>query len=154
VNTSPYARFFILEFQDKIDIKTVKDCIYKIQLNWSNLSKRADRPYSPFLLVHGISEDKLYELKNQLYNENLIFADGYPFKGSVFTPKILVEGFSNKEIHFQFINDIDDFNEILNSIHIRKEVYQFYTKNCLDIPSQLPQVNIQVKDFADIKEIV
>ncbi|MEI9605293.1 hypothetical protein V5053_23960, partial [Enterobacter hormaechei] len=71
-----------------------------------------------------------------------------------FTPKILVEGFSNKEIHFQFINDIDDFNEILNSIHIRKEVYQFYTKNCLDIPSQLPQVNIQVKDFADIKEIV
>lgn len=75
-----------MEFQDKIDIKTVKDCIYKIQLNWSNLSKRADRPYSP-LLVHGISEDKLYELKNQLYNENLIFADGYPFKGSVFTQK-------------------------------------------------------------------
>lgn len=154
VNTSPYARFFILESQDKTDIKTVKDCIYKIQSNWSNLSKRAVRPYSPFLLVHGISEDQLYELKNQLYNENLIFADGYPFKGSVFTPKILVEGFSNKEIHFQFINDIDDFNEILNSIHIRKEVYQFYTKNCLDIPSQLPQVNIQVKDFADIKEIV
>ncbi|MBE8140305.1 hypothetical protein, partial [Escherichia coli] len=120
----------------------------------SNLSKRTDRPYSPFLLFHGTSDANLYELKNQLFNEDLIFTDGYPFKGSVFTPKMLIEGFSNKEIHFQFINDIDDFNETLNSINIRKEVYQFYTENCLDIPSQLPQVNIQVKDFADIKEIV
>ncbi|MGO3882895.1 MAG: DUF4297 family anti-phage-associated protein [Proteus vulgaris] len=154
VNTSPYARFFLLESKDDVDINEIKDCIYHIQKNWSNLSKRLLQPYSPFLFIYGISKDKLWKLKNQLFKEELFFNDGYPFKGSDFTPQLLIDGFSNRDINFQFINDEKDFNELLKHVKIRKEVYQFYIDKCVNIPLNEHQVNIQVKDFSDIKEIV
>lgn len=154
MNTSPYARFFLLESNEDVDINEIKDCIYQIQKNWSNLSRRLLQPYSPFLLINGISKAKLRELKNKLFKEELFFIDGYPFKGSDFTPQLLIDGFSSRDVYFQFINDENDFNELLHHVKIRKEIYQFYISKCVNVPTNEYQINIQVKDFTDIKEIV
>ncbi|NHB61388.1 DUF4297 family anti-phage-associated protein [Photorhabdus sp. RW14-46] len=155
INTPPHARFFILEAKKYDTINDIKNCIYKIQKNWSNLSTRTNKPFSPFILITGINKNTLTKVKTELFDEGLVFCDGYPFKGSEFQQSLITSNMANREMKFQFIDCDDDLEAILEyGIKNRIEIYQFYIEKALELPTKYSAVNIQVNDFSDIMEII
>lgn len=154
LNMSPYSRIFILEPDKDTSINDIKDCIYKIQKNWSQLSKNATKPYSPYILINHDDKNYIHKIKNELYEEEFYFCDGYPFEGSTFRPERMVENFKNKDINFQFISNTNDLYKIIELIKNRKEIYHFFITNEIQLPNGTHNTVIQVKNFSDIKDIV
>lgn len=154
LNTEPFARFFIIEISEDSSTSEIKQCIYKIKNNWSNLSKRTSSPYSPYIYIFGRNQEYIWEIKNQLFNENISFVDGYSFKGSNFSLSIMVEAMNSRDIHFQFIENEEDLNLLISNMPKRVEIFQFYKTNSLKFNNEFSLVNIQFKEFRDIQEIV
>lgn len=154
INLSPYARFFLLELLHDTNMNEIKQCIYKIQEKWSNLSKRNDTPFSPFIYLYGVDDNFLLSLKNELYNEGLFFCDGHPYKNSAFKVDRIMRNFEERNIKFQFIDSIDSLNEVINNIRRRVELYCFYQCNSIELPTNHYHLSIQIREFSDILEIV
>lgn len=154
INLSPYARFFLLELTHDTNKNEVKQCIYKIQEKWSNLSKRNDRPFSPFIYLYGADDNFILSLKNELYNEGLFFCDGHPYKNSDFKVDRIIHNFEDKSIKFQFLDSIDSLHEVINNIRRRTELYCFYQYNGIQLPTNHYHLSIQIREFSDILEII
>ncbi|MFK5892156.1 MAG: hypothetical protein QM504_02930 [Pseudomonadota bacterium] len=157
LNTQPYDRFFILDISSVVFINDIKDCIYSIQKNWSNLSKRASSPYSPFIYIYGNESSLHNAVKSELYSEGLIFSDGYNFKGGSFCVDTILKAKESRDIKFQFIENNSDLLLAIKSSKSKKEVYHFFVDNNeIDINylASVKEIKLQVNSFVDIKDIV
>jgi hypothetical protein len=157
LNTQPYDRFFILDASSSNTNTEVIDCIYAIQKNWANLSKRISSPYSPYLHIYGKNKDTLLSIKKQIYNEGLVFSDGYNFKGSSFCVSTVTEAKTDRNIFFQYIETKDDLLAAVSSAKSRVEVYQFFTNENelnLKFDGNIKNTKLQVLNFEDIRDIV
>jgi len=153
LNTQPFDRFFLLD-GSQADISSIKSCIYTIQRKWSVNSARTIEPFSPYIYVFNISEEKLIEIKGQLYDEGLFFSDGYPFRGSKFYPNLLIQGKKNPLIKFQAINKAEDLEMTLKLTERRVEIFQFYVNHTIELNIDIKSIEIQLKDISDLKEVV
>ena len=157
LNTEAYDRFFIIDISKAESLEQVKECVYIIQKKWSNLSNRISNPYSPFIYLFGSNDSAIKTIKTDLYNEGLIFDDGYNFKNSDFCVKTILSAKESKTIKFQFLETLGDTRLTIDASSSRKEVYQFI---CVDKKDEFydfeveKTIKIQVKNFNDIKEIV
>ena len=157
LNTQAYDRFFILDASSAASIEDVKECIYTIQYNWTNLSKRNPNPYSPFIYIFNKDQCFLHALKKELYTEGLNFVDGYNYFGSEFCVDTLNQAKQNRDVKFQYIETEKDLIQAVNSTESRTEVYQFYVTNSdlsFDFDEGIKYTKLQVYDFSEIKEIV
>lgn len=90
LNIAPYERFFLLDVDQRdFDIVLIKDLIYLIIKKWAKCTKREPHPFCPYLYLHNILHEQLAALKKELYRENIIFIDGFPFLGSDFYAEAL-----------------------------------------------------------------
>ncbi len=157
LNTQPFDRFFIVDVSSSKGDSDIKDCIYSIQKKWSNLSKRSPTPYSPYIFLYGKNEELLHLIKHQLYNEGLVFSDGYNFFGSKFCSDSILSAKSNKDISFQYIESENDLLSTIKSSKSKVEIFHFYNidKNIQDkIDSHIKYVKLQILEFNDIKDII
>jgi hypothetical protein len=157
LNTEPYDRFFIINASSAKSVEDVKECLHVIQKKWSHLSKRSNTPYSPFIYIHGMQKIKYVELKQQIYNEGLIFRDGYNFLGSIFCVQTILEAKKCLNTKFQLVETVEDLRECLESSTSRKEIYQFFcTGHPIELSDidELKKIEIQIDEFTDIKELV
>jgi len=77
LNTQPFDRFFIIDADNSKNISEIKDCIYSIQKNWSNLSKRSATPYSPYIYIYITKKREFYtRSKNKCSTKVCIFQMG------------------------------------------------------------------------------
>lgn len=157
LNTQPYERFFIIDVTNSNSTNDIKECIHVIQNNWSNLSRRSPLPYSPFIYLYGKDRSHFNGIKNDLYNEGLIFSDGYNFKGSHFCVDTVLNASKSKDIKFQYIDSENDLVSTIKSANSRVELYQFYTaQNELTLTGlgDIKNTKVQILEFNDIKDIV
>ena len=157
LNTAPFNRFFIIDISGTNSISEIKECIYIIQKNWSNLSKRSPSPYSPFIYIHGQENWLCNSIKNDLYAEGLKFSDGYNFKGSEFCVDTMLDAKESKDVKFQFVETQSDLESIIKYSKSRTEVYQFFLgENDIDLSGSYlgKNIKIQIHSFGDIKDIV
>ena len=157
LNTQPFDRFFILDASQSKNITEIKDCIYSIQKNWSNLSKRNAEPYSPYIYIHSKEKEILHSLKKQIFNEGLYFSDGYNFVGSQFCVNTLSQSKIDLDIKFQYVETKSDLVKAVNSATSRVEIYQFFTNEndlTIEFEAGIKNTKLQVLNFEDIKDLV
>lgn len=158
LNTSPFERFFIIEVPTTNYVRAIlKDLILTISEKWSKLSKREPQPFCPYIYLHGIPQQELFNLKQELYSENFTFIDGFDFEGSEFNPKSISKSAnSSNSIKLKILNKFEHIDLTIREITKTKEIYQFYsTKPFFDISYQnIKQTQIQFLQITDIKRII
>jgi len=157
LNTQPFDRFFIIDANCSKDITEIKDCIYSIQKNWSNLSKRAATPYSPYIYIHSKEKEVLHLVKEQVFSEGLHFSDGYNFMGSRFCADTVAQAKADLNIKFQYIETEADLLTAVKSAKSRVEIYQFFTNEnelIVEFEREVKNTKLQILNFEDIKDLV
>lgn len=126
-NKSPKERFFIIDATgEKAPI--IKKIIQTIITKWSNISKRQTNPYCPYVYIHGVlPEDKL-ELLKSIYNDGVVFIDGYNYLNAEFDVNSIIKSANHKNgIVLKVIEEADQILKIIETIQGKqKEIYQFY----------------------------
>lgn len=153
LSTEPYSRIFSIDCEHA-ENKSIMDCIYEIQRKWSQLSNRASKPFSPYIYLNNIDENEKVTLKNKLYDEGLLFSDGYNFLGAIFCHDTIINAESDTKVKFQIFDNVSDIDQFMLNIKNRVEVYEFtYSSRTSSIKHPIT-ASIQIKDFEDIKAIV
>lgn len=126
-NISPRERFFIIDATgEKTPI--IKKIIQTIRDRWTNISKRQANPYCPYVYIHGIlPEDKL-ELLKSIYNDGVVFIDGYNYLNAEFDVNSIIKSPNHRNgIVLKVIEEADQILKIIQTIQGKpKEIYQFY----------------------------
>lgn len=157
LNISPFERFFLLDVDQRdFYIVMIKDLIYLIIKKWTKCTQREPHPFCPYLYLHNISYEQLAVLKNELYKENVNFSDGFPFLGADFYADTLALPVNHKNmLQIKIINEMDMINSVIESIHNRIEIYQFYKKKVFyKSVGNVKHIKIQIEKLENIKEII
>lgn len=153
-NISPYERFFIIECPENTPISTLKKITNVISNKWSKLSKRTPQPFCPYIIFSNLNEDELLLLKQNLYNDNFKFIDGYDFKGSGFSVESIIKEANYKnEIQIKIFN-IEEIDNVLKKINKTKEIYQFYINKKIYENKNENHVDIKIDDLDDILNMI
>ena len=158
LNVYPFERFFLIDVDHMNYLRTeIKDIIYFISNKWSKLSKRTPSPFCPYIYIHNIGNKELIDLKNDLYSEGFRFEDGFPFHGSKFEPKAIVQPTNFiSNVRIKIIDNLDFLDLALNEISATKEVYQFFRVNPYyeNTNPQIKHVKIQNVNLGNLREII
>jgi len=158
LNISPFERFFLIEVDDASYLRSdLKDVLYEISRKWSKLSRRARDSFCPYLYFHNLSSVELLNIKNDLYDEGFCFVDGYSYYESIFKVREITKKVDqNNEIRIKIIGELENIDIIMESIHARREVYQFYIGNSFyeNSNQSIKHIKIQIKKIKHVKEII
>lgn len=157
LNIAPYERFFLLDVdQSDLDLVLIKDLIYLIIKKWAKCTRREPHPFCPYLYLHNISHGQLAILKKELYKENVIFIDGFPFLGADFYAETLALPANHENIlQIKIINEMDMINNVIENIRNRVEIYQFYKEKVFYKGiGNVKHIKIQIEKLDNIKEII
>ena len=126
-NISPYERFFLIHCDENITDIEIKALIQDIAKNWSCLSKRTEKPFSPYIYLKNINEFRLINIKKLLCKDNLYFLDGYDFKGADFSVNSITRkpNYYN-DFRFKIIEKEEELNAIIVALNTTYEIYQFF----------------------------
>jgi len=126
-NISPRERFFIIDATgEKTPI--IKKIIQTISNRWTDISQRQKNPYCPYVYIHGVlPEDKL-ELLKSIYNDGVVFIDGYNYLNAEFDVNSIIKSANHRNgIVLKVIEEADQILKIIHTIRGKqKEIYQFY----------------------------
>ena len=150
-------RFFLIDIGDSFKKADLKDLLLTISRKWSKLSKFESNPFCPYVYINNLNDTDLIELKLEFQRDNIIFIDGYPFKGSAFTgTAINQEANITNQIRLKLIDSLSNLDSTLQSHTRTKDIYQFYLNQPFWEPhnSFTRHTKIQVKDIISIKEII
>lgn len=156
-NKAPYERLFVIELPNSHSQNELKELVQIISKRYSNLKKREPKTFCPYICFTNITDSNLLLLKNDLFKEGVSFVDGYPYLGSVFSPKaIKIEASYNNQLQVKIIKNIIEINKLLPEISKTKQVFHFYfTKPQISISdTSINNVNIQISDLNNIKDII
>lgn len=153
-NISPHERFFIIDCSKNIPLSTLKRITCAVSNKWSKLSKRTPQPFCPYIIFLNLSEDKLLQLKQELYHDNFKFIDGYDFKGSDFSVESIIQEANYKNnIQIKFV-DLEELDNVINTLNKTKEIYEFYTDNKVYENKKENHIYIKINDLEDILNII
>ena len=154
-NISPYSRFFIIEVDNKISIAEIKTAILHIARKYSKLRKRDTPKFSPFFCFCGINDANLIELKKQLSRDNVVFTDGYNFRGAEFDAHSIVKKPTNEHpIMLRIIDDVGFLESVYELCESPIEIYQFYRTTSLYENSDHTHIKIPFEKINDIVQMI
>lgn len=154
-NISPYSRFFIIEVDNKISIAEIKTAILHIARKYSKLRKHDTPKFSPFFCFCGINDANLIELKKQLSRDNVVFTDGYNFRGAEFDAHSIVKKPTNEHpIMLRIIDDVGFLESVYELCESPIEIYQFYRTTSLYENSDHTHIKIPFEKINDIVQMI
>ncbi len=154
-NVSPFERFFLIECDNTTTEAELKSLLLNISKNWSKLSLRESKPFCPYVYLQNVSEPTLLNLKKALQSDDFYFWDGYDFKDADFCAKSLCrKATAHNNVKLKIINDIDQIDDILNSICTTRELYQFYITETYYTNNNYKHIKIQVEETMNISSII
>ena len=154
-NISPYSRFFIIEVDNKISIAEIKTAILHIARKYSKLRKRDTPKFSPLFCFCGINDANLIELKKQLSRDNVVFTDGYNFRGAEFDAHSIVKMPTNEHpIMLRIIDDVGFLESVYELCESPIEIYQFYRTTSLYENSDHTHIKIPFEKINDIVQMI
>lgn len=155
VNISPKNRFFLVECDKQISDTDIANIVMKVSDNWSRLSQREQNPFCPFIFLHGLSPQRLVEVKKILLDNDFHIWDGYEFKDAVFSPTSLVRPVNRHiGVKAKMINRISQIADVLNACTGAKELYQFYISKPYFSESKYILKTFQLRSTEDILKII
>ena len=158
LNSSPYARFFLIDCDRQIGVQELKSLILLLSKKWSKISNRAVNSFCPFVLLHGVTPEKIVEVKKALHYDGVRFLDGFDFLGADFDPESLTEKPTvENKIQLKFLTELPHLEDTLDALHRRTRiVYQFH----LDTPYYVTTAtgwtvhNIPITETAHIANMI
>jgi hypothetical protein len=154
-NVSPYERFFLIDCNESIPETELKMLVQNISKKWSKLSRRLQDTFCPYVYFHNISNGKLKKIKELLQLDGFYFLDGYDFKDSDFFVKsICKKATSYNEIKLKIISNIEQIDDILDSLSVTREIYQFFTKKSFYENTVHRHIKIPIVETKDINAII
>lgn len=154
-NISPYSRFFIIEVDNKISIAEIKTAILHIAKKYSKLRKRDTPKFSPFFCFCGINDANLIDLKKQLSRDNVVFTDGYNFRGAEFDAHSIAKKPTNEHpIMLRIIDNVDFLESVYELCESTIEIYQFYRVTSLYENSEHKHIKIPFENINDIVQMI
>jgi len=155
LNISPYERFFLIECDNFISDEELKKLIYLISKKWCNISKRNSKPYCPYILLYGITEDRLKNIKTNIQIEKHRFIDGYDFKNADFcTDSLIRQADKENKIEFKIVNSVDELDKCIKKIDKTKEIYEFYLEKIFYEKKKDKCTNIKITSTLDIENMI
>jgi hypothetical protein len=158
INNEPHERFFVIETPPGTPTSILKEMVSIIKIKWSKNKTKAipdtDR-FAPYIFFRGIPKQELAILKKALEADGCLIKDGYNFLDADFSITSIREKptYANK-IFFKIINKKEELDLILDATTQTKEVYQFYPDQPLPITNSDKNVLIQIKQLANLKQIL
>jgi len=154
-NISPYERFFLLECDDLISIVDLKVVLQNISKKWSKLSRYSKHSFCPYVYLHNISDSKFIEVKKLLQSDGFYFIDGYDFKNADFSVNSICKKATNQnEIKLKIINQKEQINDILKSMSVTREIYQFFCNEIFYINTKHKHIKIFIERTNNINDII
>lgn len=127
-NTSPFERFFLIEYDCTATNEYIKNILIDISIKWSKNLQRDKTAFCPYVYFHGIPPEILNKVMSDLQNDGLIFIDGYDFKDASFSVKsILKKSNYHNCIKLKIIHEKNMLDLILRSANMTCKIYQFFT---------------------------
>lgn len=154
LNMEAFNRFFLIDCDFDESLPELKEAILLIAKKWAKTSKRQIPTFCPSIYLHGLSPEKLVDLKNIIYTEGTAFLDPYPFKGSDFSSKHFYTAPSvENKVKFKFVDFISDLNVLIEKSPSTVEIYQFFREEEYFINDRNKHVKIKVEDISYIKDL-
>lgn len=158
LNNEPHERIFIIEVKSKVDIRLLQEIVLLLKLKWSKNKTKTipdtDR-FVPYIYFKGIQTTDLVKLKRELQIDGYVICDGYDYMNASFNIDSIKKRptFTNN-LFFKFINNEENFIELLDNLDKTGEVYQFFTDNPSPIIFNGKHIDIEIKEIEEIKKIV
>lgn len=156
LNQTPSERFFVLDINENTRIREIIPVLIYIANKYSNIKKKENHTYCPYVYLNNISKPMLSNLLKQIYND-IKFIDGFPFRNSDFNfAYISTQANYNNKIKLKFIYDRKQFNTCIKNINKYKEIYQFFfKKSIIDFSKkEIRNIDIQINKIENIKKII
>lgn len=158
INVESANRFFAIDVMAGYSLNEIYALLRLIITRWSTHAiqrkPNAER-YAPYVLINGLSDADLSELKGMLVSENIKFQDGYPYRDSGFRPDFLhTQQTKENRIAVRLLDNIDNFNIAIATLNNPKNVYHFYTGKPLYQPDSGVFIGIPVNSVKIIKTII
>lgn len=86
------ARFFVIDMADEYEVDKATRMLVRTGQFFSHKELQrtpASDRFCPYVLLRGITNEQLIELKASLWDQGVVFNDGYPFQGAEFSPAML-----------------------------------------------------------------
>jgi hypothetical protein len=155
LNMEAFDRFFLIDCSDSDSLSDIKNYIFLLAKKWSKISKRLEYPFCPSIYVHNLSSEKVINLKNNMFTEEMYFLDAYPFKGSnMYSKHFYTKPTNENKIKFRFVDSLDDLNVLINDAKKTVEIYQFYKNKVFFECDSVNHVKIKIEELNYIKDLV
>tara|TARA_R110002012_G_scaffold263456_1_gene446327 strand:- start:167848 stop:169056 length:1209 start_codon:yes stop_codon:yes gene_type:complete len=158
LNVSAFDRFFLVGINPSEYVRNeLKEILHIISKKWSKLSPKEQSPFCPFILISGISEIELIEIKKELFREKFGFVDGHSFLGSDFCVETMFEQANHhNKIKIKIINELNQLDSLLYRSNATKQIFQFYRDEpfYLNNDEDLKHVKIQIHNINEITKII
>lgn len=150
-----FARFFLLDCTS-VDIVELKDILIHIGMKMSKTTERhGQETFCPYIYLNGLDYETETELKQQLFNDDIRFVDGYNFRNANFDiNSLLVTPNSYNGIKIKLIDEQENINLIMENIRKVKTLYQFYLKDVFYENTSCKHYKIPIEEISDIKKII
>ena len=131
------SRFFVIEMGDEFEVAKASRMLVGLGRKFSHTEHQrtpaADR-FCPYVLLRGLTPEKLVELKESLWKQGVAFIDGYPFHGAAFLPTKLAEDPTKERLWT--LKFVPDEHQLASTIAACAgslvEVYDFHQGSPLD----------------------
>lgn len=157
------ARFFIVNLSpNSLDTGNTLDLAQRFSRRFSNRPSTRisdNHRFCPYLHLGNLDETNYRDLKLNLRESSILFADGHDFKGSGFYVDSILKGpTEHAETRLKLIDELSDLNCTLNATHRRSvEIFEFFQESTtagLEIPAAATYSAIKVDSLDDIKEMI
>jgi len=153
-NVSPAKRFFLIDAAGSTVPQIVR-VIKQIKEKYAKFALRLDRPFCPYIYLHGISEADKNTLFRTLLEDRLIVKDGYEYRGADFNAQSLASNITqDQRVDIKFLHTTDEMNQVLSLIRSTKQIYQFYIDNTYYCSLDNSDVQINITEINDIISII
>lgn len=155
-NVDTYTRIFIIELDENENVPDLKDLIYKFVNKFIKSNTRGLKGNAPYIYFRNIKDETLKQLKSEIFDEGVIFRDGYNFKDADFNLKSIIEQTTNNnQVSLKLITNENELVSILNYEFDRKtEVFQFFHTKKLPTCHKNSEYNIFIKEINDLNNIL
>lgn len=154
-NLSPIERFFVIEYDNQISDTEIKTLLINIGQKYSKISQRETNSFCPYIHIHNIPDNKLDIVLKKLHSDNVVFIDGYDYKGAEFsTDSICKRATAHNKITLKILYSQETLDMVINRITTTREIYQFHINTPFYNNIDHKHIKILVEQTMHINQII
>lgn len=156
------ARIFIIDASGELDIPKIAALLGRIVSRFSHTEHKrtpSEDRFCPFVLLQGVSDNNLVEVKEKLLSSGVNISDGHAFKGAKFSPARLADWpTKDNPVKINLIGCLEQLDSVISEIkNVAIEVFEFHKDSQISsaaIKSQIIHHRIRIDSISLIAEVI